>query len=70
MKGFHEWVDRMENGTGPNSSQTETEAPEEPQDGVDSTVERTVAKIPIYEDQSYFQSYAHFDIHYNMLSVS
>lgn len=55
-KSFHAWVDRS------------TDCP---------TAEKSlhaeqthVAKIPISQDEPYFQTYAHFGIHYDMLSVS
>lgn len=51
---FHAWVERSDN------SLNELE-----------NLEQThVAKIPIKVDESYFMTYAHFDIHYDMLSVS
>lgn len=36
----------------------------------DKPVERKVACLSLSEDQSYFDSYAHFGIHLEMLSVS
>lgn len=54
---FHAWVER-----------TEAENLDLP---ASKTVEHThVAKIPINEDEPYFMTYAHFSIHYDMLSVS
>lgn len=62
---FHEWVERMENVPAPDASSSENAISENAEN-----VERTVAKIPIEDDESYFVTYAHFDIHYEMLSVS
>lgn len=41
-------------------------------DGNGSRIEErsTVAKIPVQDDESYFMTYDHFNIHYDMLSVS
>lgn len=36
----------------------------------DRLVDRKVASLSLTEDQSYFDSYAHFGIHHEMLSVS
>lgn len=63
---FHAYVERSENGPKPAVGNSQTERQEESENGVQSHV----AKIPIYEDESYFMTYAHFDIHYAMLSVS
>lgn len=60
-KGFNALIERSET----NESTSET-TPDELKDS-----EQThVAKIPMKEDESYFVTYAHFDIHYDMLSVS
>lgn len=59
---FHEWVDRLEKSSSPSTANGTTEKAD--------SGEKTVAKIPIEDDESYFVTYAHFDIHYNMLSVS
>lgn len=62
---FHAWVERAENGAMCENNTSENEVNSE------SHVKQThVATIPIQEDESYFMSYAHFDIHYDMLSVS
>lgn len=63
---FHAWVDRTSNE--PVNDMTESSGKNF---SVSTEVaEQThVAKIPIREDQSYFSSYAHYDIHYDMLSV-
>lgn len=62
---FHDWIERAENGGGCDENTSKE----------DSTVESEthkqthVATIPIQEDESYFMSYAHYAIHYDMLSV-
>lgn len=63
---FHAYVERSGNGSKSAAGNSHTECQEESENGVQSHV----AKIPIYEDESYFMTYAHFDIHYAMLSVS
>lgn len=59
---FHAWVDRadqpMTENTADNMSVSRSAQPTH------------VAKIPMNQDESYFMTYAHFDIHYDMLSVS
>lgn len=61
---FHAWVDRTSENDMAESSEEILAVPT-------AVAEQThVAKIPIKEDQSYFSSYAHFNIHYDMLSVS
>lgn len=62
---FQAWIERTENGpesemnaSGNDDIKTEFQEPTH------------VARIPILEDESYFITYAHFDIHYDMLSVS
>lgn len=61
---FHTWIDRIENE--PNANSSENQNTENPKIKEQSHV----ANIPIQIDQSYFTSYAHFGIHYDMLSVS
>lgn len=64
---FHAWVDRTEthaNTIGSDDNTLNTE------NGDDAGEQSHVAKIPIRDDDSYFMTYAHFDIHYDMLSVS
>lgn len=57
-KSFHAWVDQ----TAANESTSVAE-------NSGKTLEQThVAAIPISQDESYFASYAHFSIHYDMLS--
>lgn len=63
---FHAWVDRTSNG--PVNDLTESSGENLPV-STEVAEQTHVAKIPIREDQSYFTSYAHFDIHYDMLSV-
>lgn len=63
---FHTWVDRTGNGPIPNTSSSENEM----SDKLEVDEQTHVAKIPIQLDESYFTSYAHFDVHYDMLSVS
>lgn len=75
MKGsFHAWVERTETGAKSSGSIEMPAAANENGENVDHLPENEgpshVAKIPMYEDESYFMSYAHFDIHYDMLSVS
>lgn len=63
---FHDWVERAENGDITESSTSQNNVIE-----VSDIQEQThVATIPIQQDESYFMSYAHFDIHFDMLSVS
>lgn len=68
---FHKWVDRTETDLGVGTS---TEMKNDPVNGVGDITEieqpTHVAKIPIRDDEPYFMSYANFDIHYDMLSVS
>lgn len=63
QSSFRKWVD-----------QTVDERDEEQQPLQNSesseTGPTTVAAIPMNEDQSYFSSYSHFNIHHEMLSVS
>lgn len=68
---FHAWVERT--GTDANPSGSEQMPPTVNGEDVNrSEIEEQthVAKIPIESDESYFMTYAHFDIHYDMLSVS
>lgn len=66
---FHALMERTENGSASDSkaaSQSTVNGERCP-----TAEERThVAKIPIAEDESYFMTYAHYDIHFEMLSVS
>lgn len=68
---FHAWVERTDANAKPSGSE-QLQPPQlngEDVDGQDD--ERThVAQIPMKDDESYFMSYAHFNIHYDMLSVS
>lgn len=68
---FHAWVDRTE--TDANASGSEQMPPTiNGKDANRSEIDEQthVAKIPIQDDESYFMTYAHFGIHYDMLSVS
>lgn len=69
---FHSWVERTDPKT--KSSCSEEEQPPlangEDVDGSQNDEPSHVAKIPMQDDESYFMSYAHFNIHYDMLSVS
>lgn len=70
---YHALFERTENESlvGSTSQTTINECAENGFPG-DSLVEKQthVANIPINDDESYFNTYAHFDIHYDMLSVS
>lgn len=63
MQGsFRKWVDKTADGI------DEEQRPEQNGECSESGP-TTVAAIPMNEDQSYFSSYSHFDIHHEMLSV-
>lgn len=68
---FHAWVERTETSAKPSGSK-QLQPQENGEDANSSQIEEQshVAKIPIRDDESYFMTYAHFDIHYDMLSVS
>lgn len=60
MQGtFRKWVDEKDEEQHPEQNGESSE-----------TGPTTVAAIPMNEDQSYFSSYSHFNIHHEMLSVS
>lgn len=61
---FHTWVERTENGP-----ITDANAPDNGDNNTGFQEPTHVARIPIHEDESYFVTYAHFDIHHEMLSV-
>lgn len=72
---FQAWVEREDSGSCAISNlkmdtvcvpENEAEPAHSRQEGEQSRV----AEIPIRDDDSYFMSYANFDIHYDMLSVS
>lgn len=62
---FHAWVERTANEPADLSENSVVNMP------TAELVEQThVASIPIDQDEPYFITYSHFDIHYDMLSVS
>lgn len=63
QSSFRKWVDQTADST--DGDQQPGQNAENPETGP-----TTVATIPMNEDQSYFSSYSHFDIHHEMLSVS
>lgn len=71
--GFHAWVERTDANAKPSDTDGLLPPPQvngEDADGEHYEDPTHVAKIPIKDDESYFMSYAHFNIHYDMLSVS
>lgn len=69
--GFHAWVERAETGCSSTCTTQETATVNGENVDRSSHEEQThVAKIPIKDDESYFMTYARYDIHYDMLSVS
>lgn len=70
--GFHAWVERTDTNARPLNSE-QLQPPQMNGEDVDDAHDEEpshVAKIPMKDDESYFMSYAHFNIHYDMLSVS
>lgn len=66
MQGtFKKWIDHDGTDDGKMEEQQPQQNGERSENGP-----TTVATIPMNQDQSYFSSYSHFDIHHEMLSVS
>lgn len=68
---FHALIDRNEvkqNADGSSKTQNENSGKESPENSL--LMPTNVAAIPMFQDQSYFETYAHFNIHHDMLSVS
>lgn len=57
---YQELIERTETSNGPTTVGLSSDA---------TIVQTCVGQVPVKEDEGYFNTYAHFDIHHDMLSV-
>lgn len=56
---YHGLIERTTSNDGPTGSQLDADI-----------LQTYVGQVPVKDDEGYFTTYAHFDIHHDMLSVS